>query len=141
MTVDPHRSWTMSRVKSKDTVPEMIVRRLVHALGYRYRLHDKKLPGKPDLVFRSRRKLIFVHGCYWHGHDCKRGARMPSTNQEYWSAKIGRNKERDARNLASLEQSGWGVLVIWECEIKDSTLLAETINNFLGPAARKQLPD
>ena len=130
----------MSRVKSKDTAPEMVVRRLVHSLGYRYRLHGANLPGKPDLVFASKKKVILVHGCYWHGHDCKRGARMPSTNREYWSAKIGRNKERDARSVASLEQSGWSVMAVWECEIRDSAALAERIHNFLGPPTRKLLP-
>lgn len=127
-----HRSWTMSRVRSKDTTPEMIVRRIVHALGYRYRLQGTTLPGRPDLVFASRRKVIFVHGCYWHGHDCKRGARLPSTRQEYWLPKLARNRERDARNIASLEQSGWSVLVVWECELKDRVALADRLTAFLG---------
>lgn len=129
-----HRSWTMSRVKSKDTALEMTVRRLLHSLGYRYRLHGAKLPGKPDLVFAVRKKVIFVHGCYWHGHDCKRGARTPSTRQEYWLPKLTRNKERDARNVSSLEQDGWGVLIVWECEIKDRVALADRLTAFLeGP--------
>lgn len=127
----------MSRVKSKDTTPEMIVRRLLHALGYRYRLHATALPGKPDLVFAARRKVIFVHGCYWHGHDCKRGARTPSTRQDYWVPKLARNKERDALNVSSLEQLGWDVLVVWECEIKDRVALADRLHDFLGPASRR----
>ncbi|MBM7324153.1 DNA mismatch endonuclease Vsr [Agrobacterium sp. S2] len=133
-----HRSWTMSRVKSKDTTPEMIVRRLAHNLGYRYRLHGANLPGKPDLVFACRRKVIFVHGCYWHGHDCRRGARTPSTRQEYWLPKLARNKERDARNVSSLEQDGWSVLIVWECEISDRVALADRLTAFLGepPSAR-----
>ncbi len=127
-----HRSWTMSRVKSKDTAPEMVVRRLVHSLGYRYRLHGAALPGKPDLVFAGRRKVIFVHGCYWHGHDCKRGARIPATRQDYWLKKIGRNRERDAVNVSSLEQLGWDVLVVWECEMKDRVALTDQLKAFLG---------
>lgn len=137
---DEHRSWTMSRVKSKDTTPEMVVRRLLHSMGYRYRLHAKGLPGKPDLVFAGRRKVIFVHGCYWHGHDCKRGARLPSTRQEYWLGKITRNKERDARNVSSLEQAGWDVLVAWECELKDRVALAARLAQFLGGPPSFGLP-
>ncbi|WP_082506591.1 DNA mismatch endonuclease Vsr [Rhizobium sp. Leaf383] len=126
-----HRSWTMSRVRSKDTAPEMAVRRLVHGLGYRYRLHGAELPGKPDLVFGARRKVIFVHGCYWHGHDCKRGSRLPSTRQDYWLPKLARNKERDVRNVFSLEQGGWSVLVVWECEVKDKVELGDRLTAFL----------
>lgn len=122
----------MSRVRSKDTAPEMVVRRLVHGLGYRYRLHGANLPGKPDLVFASRRKAIFVHGCYWHGHDCKRGQRLPSTRQDYWLPKLRRNRERDARNLSSLGQLGWDVLTVWECETKDREALAGRLVEFLG---------
>ncbi len=137
---DEHRSWTMSRVKSKDTAPEMIVRRLLHSMGYRYRLHGKALPGKPDLVFAGRKKAIFIHGCFWHGHDCKRGARIPSTRQDYWLAKVGRNRERDARNVASLEQAGWSVLTVWECELKDRVALAARLSEFLGGPASFGLP-
>lgn len=137
---EAHRSWTMSRVKSKDTSPEMIVRRLLHSMGYRYRLHGKKLPGKPDLVFAGRKKAIFVHGCFWHGHDCKRGARIPSTRQDYWLAKVSRNRDRDARNVSSLEQAGWSVLVVWECELKDRVALAESLTQFLGGPSSFGLP-
>jgi DNA mismatch endonuclease, patch repair protein len=133
MTETPeHRSWTMSRVKSKDTTPEITVRRLLHGLGYRYRLHGKNLPGKPDLVFAGRRKVVFVHGCFWHGHDCKRGARIPATRQEYWTAKVARNKERDARTVSSLEQAGWDVFTVWECELKDRAALVDRLTQFLG---------
>ena len=123
----------MAAVRSKDTKPEMLVRRAAHALGYRFRLHRKDLPGKPDLVFPSRKAVIFVDGCYWHGHDCKRGARMPKTNVEYWQAKIARNMKRDANNIATLEADGWQVLTIWECELNDRDDLARRLQEFLGP--------
>ncbi len=122
----------MRSVKGKDTVPEMTVRRMVHGMGYRYRLHRKDLPGKPDLVFSSRKKVVFVHGCFWHGHDCKRGARSPKTNSEYWRSKIERNVSRDARNRQELERSGWTVLVVWECELKGDERLRDKVRLFLG---------
>lgn len=137
---EEHRSWTMSRVQSKDTAPEMTVRRLLHAMGYRYRLHGKALPGKPDIVFAGRKKAVFIHGCFWHGHDCKRGARIPSTRQEYWTAKVGRNRERDARNVESLEQAGWSVLTVWECELKGRVALAARLAEFLGGPSSFGLP-
>ena len=121
----------MRAVKSRDTKPEMIVRRLVHGMGVRYRLHRADLPGKPDLVFGPRRKVIFVHGCFWHGHDCKRGARTPKTNTDYWVAKIDRNRARDARSAAALEDQGWAGLIVWECEIKDRDALATRLEDFL----------
>ena len=123
-TPDELRSRTMRAVKSKDTKPEWIVRRMLHAAGYRYRLHVKDMPGKPDMVFPARRKAIFVHGCWWHGHDCARGARPPKTNQAYWSAKIARNVARDARHLAALRSDGWKVLTVWECELNRTGLMA-----------------
>jgi DNA mismatch endonuclease, patch repair protein len=132
LTVDPVRSRTMRAVKSRDTTPEMIVRRLVHAMGYRYRLHRKDLPGKPDLAFGPRRKVIFVNGCFWHGHDCKRGARTPKTNTEYWVAKINRNRARDAASTAALKQQGWQVLTVWECAVKDQDALAVELGTFLN---------
>ena len=131
MAVDPQRSRTMRAVKSKDTKPEMIIRRLVSALGFRYRLHRADLPGKPDLVFGPRRKVIFVHGCFWHGHDCKRGARVPKTNTEYWIAKIGRNRQRDENSTAALLAMGWRVRIIWECALKDRDALAAELEAFL----------
>jgi len=125
------RARVMAAVKGKDTKPEMIVRRLAHAMGYRFRLHRKDLPGKPDLVFPGRRKVIFVHGCFWHSHDCARGSRQPKQNAEYWRAKIGRNVERDAANLQALRALGWQILVIWECELKDREALSEQLRAFL----------
>jgi DNA mismatch endonuclease (patch repair protein) len=131
---DPTRSDIMRAVKSKDTRPEMVVRRLLHGLGYRYRLHGKELPGKPDLVFSGRRKVIFVNGCFWHGHDCKRGSRQPKDNADYWRAKIGRNVERDTASVATLQGSGWQVLIVWECETKlvDREALTATLEAFLA---------
>jgi DNA mismatch endonuclease Vsr len=127
------RSRIMRAVKSHDTKPEMIVRRLLHALGYRYRIHRKDIPGNPDLAFIGRRKAIFVHGCFWHGHDCARGARIPKMNREYWTAKIARNKARDATHLTALAELGWQPLIIWECETKSHELLEHRLRDFLGP--------
>jgi DNA mismatch endonuclease, patch repair protein len=121
----------MRAVKDRDTVPEMLVRRIAHRMGYRYRLHRKDLPGKPDLVFPSRRKMVFVHGCFWHGHECKRGARIPKANRDYWQAKIARNRARDTKNQESLYNMGWRVLVVWECETKDYEALAAKLRDFL----------
>lgn len=125
------RSWIMSRVRGKDTSPEKIVRSLAHRLGYRFRLHRSDLPGKPDVAFPSRRKVIFVHGCFWHGHNCLRGDRKPKSNVEYWRKKIERNKERDRENRKRLKKLGWVSLVIWECHIKDQEKLTATIIDFL----------
>ena len=122
----------MRAVKSRDTKPEMIVRRLVHGLGYRYRLHRPELPGKPDLTFPSRRKVVFMHGCFWHGHDCPRGARVPKNNRDYWIAKIARNKARDAKDCDRLREMGWSVLTVWECETK-SEGLEPRLRTFLEP--------
>ncbi|HEX7883556.1 MAG TPA: very short patch repair endonuclease [Afipia sp.] len=131
-TPDEVRSRTMRAVKGKNTQPEWTVRRLLHAAGYRYRLHVADLPGKPDLVFPAKRKVIFVHGCWWHGHSCARGARPAKTNASYWSEKIARNRDRDVRNLATLRASGWKVHVVWECQIKKPGLLAR-LKRFLSP--------
>ena len=130
----------MRAVRSRDTTPEMIVRRAATSLGYRYRLHKAELAGKPDLVFGPRRKVIFVHGCFWHGHDCKRGAREPQANADYWRKKLRRNGERDAKTVDALIASGWQVLVVWECESRDATLLAQTLKQFLesGPGSGLQ---
>jgi len=133
MTEDPaRRSRIMRRVKSTNTQPEMRVRRLVHGMGFRYRLHVKDLPGKPDLVFRRRRAVIFVHGCFWHGHHCPRGARIPKNNREYWQAKIACNIDRDARNQAKLAAEDWRVLVLWECQLKDEAALKSRLQAFLS---------
>ena len=126
------RRYNMSQIKGKDTKPEMRVRRLVHGLGYRYRLHTKDLPGKPDLVFPGRRKVIFVHGCYWHMHSCRYGQVVPKTNTEFWQNKRLSNVARDERNVTSLSEEGWQILVLWECEMKDEALLTEKIKSFLG---------
>lgn len=126
-----YRSWVMSRIHAEGTVPEMVVRRLVHSMGYGYRLHDRGLPGKPDLVFRGRRKVIWVHGCFWHGHDCARGARTPKTNTTYWEEKIRRNQARDELAAIRIFARGWNYLVIWECETRDLAKLAQRIQAFL----------
>lgn len=130
---NPVRSATMRAVKGKNTTPELVVRRLTHSLGYRYRLHQSDLPGRPDLVFSARRKAIFVEGCFWHGHGCRRGARIPKENRDYWTAKIARNKARDVQNRERLRELGWAVLTVWECEMKDRTILSDRLVAFLGP--------
>ncbi|MEP0709843.1 MAG: DNA mismatch endonuclease Vsr [Parvibaculum sp.] len=127
------RSENMRRIRSKDMKPEMTVRRLVHGMGYRYRLHRKDLPGKPDLVFPSRRKVIFVHGCFWHQHDdpaCLDG-RPPKSNTGYWYEKLQRNVERDQDAQMRLAADRWESLVIWECETQDAQLLSRRIRTFL----------
>jgi DNA mismatch endonuclease (patch repair protein) len=136
MTETPEalRSRTMRAVKGKNTKPEWVIRRLLHTAGYRYRLHVNELPGKPDLVFAGRRKVIFVHGCFWHGHNCSRGAREPKTNAAYWKAKIVGNRERDKAHLAALRRRGWKVLIIWECEIYGAVL--SRLKKFLGSTQR-----
>ena len=124
----------MSRIRSRDTKPEMRVRRLVHGLGYRYRLHSEDLPGRPDLVFRPRRKVIFVHGCFWHRHEgCPRN-RTPKSpeRRDFWREKLDGNAQRDRLNEAALRRLGWEILVIWECETKALDPLAERVRAFLG---------
>lgn len=122
----------MQSVKARDTGPEMAVRRLLHRAGYRYRLHVRTLPGSPDIVFPGRRKAIFVHGCFWHGHECRMG-QPPKSGQEYWGAKLDANKTRDAAKQAQLEAMGWDVLVAWQCEIPDAAALESRLWTFLGP--------
>lgn len=124
------RSENMRRIKSKDTAPELLVRRLVWGLGYRYRLYRKDLPGKPDLTFGPFKKIIFVHGCFWHQHNGCADARLPKSRQEYWVPKLQRNSRRDAEVLSLLQERGWKVLVIWDCETKLPDL-AERIESFL----------
>lgn len=124
------RSQRMSLVRAKNTKPEMIVRRLVHSLGYRYRLHDRRMPGIPDLVFPSRHAVIFVHGCFWHRHaNC---GRMPKSRLDYWLPKLERNKARDVANIKALRRDGWRVLVVWECQLSDQNL-ARRLKAFLVP--------
>jgi len=129
------RSAVMARVKSQDTGPERLLRRILTDLGARYRLHRKDLPGSPDLVMPGRRLAIFVHGCFWHGHDCARGARVPKTNRDYWLAKVARNVARDGRNLADLTAAGWRVETVWECQMKDREALRARMAALLDETA------
>ncbi len=115
------RSLIMSRIPGKNTKPELIIRKALFSEGYRYRLHRKDLPGNPDIVFPNRKKVIFVNGCFWHGHNCKKAA-LPATNKSFWEKKLTGNKERDKKNLARLKAMGWKPLIIWQCEIKKNTL-------------------
>jgi len=117
----------MSRIRSRDTKPELIVRSVCHALGLRFRLHRKDLPGKPDLVFPRHKTVIFVHGCYWHLHDCKYGRVVPKTNTEFWQTKRRSNQERDRKNSVRLHKLGWRIVTIWECETKNKLVLQQTI--------------
>ena len=126
------RSAVMARVRGKNTRPEMIVRKLVFAAGYRYRLHVHKLPGSPDLVFPSRKKVIFVHGCFWHRHDNCALSRIPKSRVDFWSDKLNGNKARDNQNRTRLMDAGWQVLVLWECELDDREMLTEKLRSFLG---------
>jgi DNA mismatch endonuclease (patch repair protein) len=121
----------MRAIRSKDTGPERFVRSVAHNAGFRFRLHRKDLPGKPDLVFPKWRAVIFVHGCYWHGHGCARGGKGAKSNQEYWAPKLKRTRERDQMNAERLETLGWRVLTLWECETKDCTQLLSAIRSFL----------
>lgn len=121
----------MRAVRSKDTKPELAVRKAIRALGIGYRLHGAHLPGRPDIVFKGRKKVIFVHGCYWHGHDCKRGSRIPKSNTAYWTAKIERNRARDREVSSKLQETGWSTLTLWECQIRDPAILDEALRNFL----------
>jgi DNA mismatch endonuclease, patch repair protein len=122
----------MRAVKGRDTTPELAIRRLLRTIAPGYRLHRTDIPGKPDIVFLARKQAIFVHGCFWHGHDCARGARMPKTNTEYWSAKIGRNRVRDTKNRERLKQAGWRSLVVWECELRDEAAVSARLKSFLS---------
>ena len=131
------RSAVMRRVKGKDTAPELAVRRLLTRMGVGYRLHRADLPGKPDIVMAGRKLAVFVHGCFWHGHDCARGARTPKANRDYWQAKIGRNLARDERHRAALAQMGWRVETLWECELKDEAGLQDRLRQILHREARK----
>ena len=121
----------MRAVKSRGTGPELAVRRLIWGLGARYRLNRADLPGKPDIVLAGRRLAIFVHGCFWHGHDCARGARVPKTNRDYWLAKVARNRARDAAARNALEVGGWRVEIVWECEIKDAVALKDRLSRLI----------
>ena len=126
------RSWIMGRVKSANTNPERAVRSLAHRLGYRFRLHRHDLPGTPDLVFPRHHKVVFVHGCFWHGHLCARGQRLPKTNSAYWAGKISRNMARDQASELELVRLGWDVLVIWECRLRDVEGVCSQLVEFLS---------
>lgn len=127
------RHRCMSHIRDKDTGPEWAVRRLVHALGFRYRLHVKGLPGKPDLVLARHRKVIFVHGCFWHAHGCRAARHAPATHRRFWTEKFARNAARDQAALRALWQAGWQVLVVWECQTKDPDQLRAILAAFLAP--------
>lgn len=137
MTTDVYppakRSAVMARVKGRDTGPEWVVRRALWGLGARYRLHAKGLPGKPDVVMASRRLVVFVHGCFWHGHSCARGARVPKANRDYWLAKVARNRARDIESREKLEAAGWRVETVWECELKDRAALEARLRRLISP--------
>ena len=135
------RSAVMRRVKGKDTAPELKVRRMLRRLGVGYRLHRADLPGKPDIAMPGRKLAIFVHGCFWHGHDCARGARMPKANRPYWEAKIARNRARDIEHRAALEAMGWRAVTLWECELKDEGALESNLSRVLHRAAGEGNPE
>lgn len=126
----------MQSVKQKDTKPELIMRSALHRLGYRFRLHVSGLSGRPDVVFPSRKKVVFVHGCFWHGHECDKG-KPPRSRQEYWLPKLAANKKRDERNVNELEGAGWQCLTIWQCETKEMTRTMKRVVQFLGPASKR----
>jgi DNA mismatch endonuclease (patch repair protein) len=127
------RSENMRRIRSKNTAPELAVRQLLRGLGFTgYRIHRKELPGKPDVAFIGRKKAILIHGCFWHGHDCKEGRREPKSNRSYWLPKIERNRQRDAQHLAELVRLGWSVLTVWECELRDTTALSLRLAAFIA---------
>lgn len=126
------RSENMRRIRSKDTGPELVVRKLLRDLGFSgYRIHRKDLPGKPDVAFVGRKKAVMIHGCFWHGHDCKEGLREPKSNREYWLTKIEGNRERDKKHVTELESNGWEVLTVWECELRDCGALRQKLTTLL----------
>ena len=129
------RSAVMRRVKGRDTTPELAVRRLLRTAGIGYRLGGSSLPGRPDLVMKGRRAVVFVHGCFWHGHDCARGARAPKANAAYWSAKIARNRARDAASEAALREAGWRVITVWECGQRRADFAERLVEAVRGQAA------
>lgn len=135
------RSAVMRAVKSRNTTPELAVRRILRAAGVGYRLGGRGLPGRPDLVMQGRRVAVFVHGCFWHGHDCPRGARKPKSNADYWSAKIGRNRTRDIHTAAALEATGWRVVTVWECSLKSAGFAEALVAEVCGQAATVSAPE
>jgi len=136
---EEQRSWIMSRIHGSNTRPELQVRKVLHAMGFRYRLHYSKLPGKPDIALPGHKKAIFVHGCFWHGHPHCPRSKLPSTNVEFWKAKIGRTMERDRENEKALAGLGWEVLVLWSCETRRREVLIQKLEDFLhGPPGSGQ---
>lgn len=131
------RRHNMSQIRSRDTKPEVLVRSILHRMGYRFRTHRKGLPGKPDVVLAKYRTVIFVHGCFWHRHSCKNGQSMPSTRPGFWKNKFDKNVERDARQIDSLLADGWSVLVVWECELAQREKLATRMDSFLKAAQQR----
>lgn len=131
------RSWVMSQVKGRNTRPEKLVRSLLHSMGYRFRLQRKDLSGKPDIVLPKYRAAIFVHGCYWHRHDCPNGQRLPKSRLNFWLPKLEGNRERDIRKQTLLREQGWNVLIIWECQLRDTDVLQEIIRAFLESAGQE----
>jgi DNA mismatch endonuclease, patch repair protein len=132
-----HRSWNMSRIRSTNSKPEIVVRSLLHRMGYRFRLHRKDLPGKPDIVLPKYRTVIFVHGCFWHRHERCRKAYQPKSRRNFWEKKFRQNKARDKKNLNFLEEKDWNVLVVWECEIDDISRLSERLEKEIKCASFK----
>ena len=129
--VTPSRSYNMSRIRSRDTTPELAVRSMIHRLGYRFRLHGAELPGKPDIVLARHRKIVFVHGCFWHAHGCRVGGTGPKSNRAYWRPKLVRNKQRDRMHVAALRRQGWRVLIVWECWTRNPKTLERRLRRFL----------
>ena len=121
----------MARIRKTDTKPEMLVRRLVHAMGYRFRLHVRGLPGNPDIVLPRHRKAILVHGCFWHRHDCPDGRKLPRSKPEYWGPKLERNQRRDEADVVRLRELGWDVLIVWECQVRREDLVSDRLQRFL----------
>ena len=126
------RHKNMASIRSTNTKPEILVRKYLWRQGFRYRLNNPRLPGHPDIVLRKYRTCVFVNGCFWHGHDCKKGSRRPKSNQDYWLTKISKNQKRDAVNQAALLNLGWDVLILWECELRNQDQLAQRLKNFLS---------
>jgi DNA mismatch endonuclease (patch repair protein) len=127
------RSFNMSQIRDKNTKPEIIIRSIVHRMGFRFRLHDKNLPGKPDIVLPRHKNIIFIHGCFWHLHNCKYGQVTPATNAAFWQNKRQSNKTRDKRNMAQLKKFGWNILVIWECQLETPVKVSGRLQLFLRP--------
>ena len=136
MTID--RSENMRRIRSRDTAPELAVRKILREMGFSgYRVHRKDLPGKPDVTFIGRKKALFIHGCFWHGHECKEGAREPKSNQRYWQTKIEGNRIRDERHLTELEKLGWKTLIVWECDLMNREALENKLSAFMESPSTK----